>query len=71
MTPNPQGANADKYPGLQITKDNKALRILLNRPDKKNALTWQVGLYFEDLGWASLELISFFIAIKWPDFFKN
>ncbi|PVD21160.1 hypothetical protein C0Q70_19327 [Pomacea canaliculata] len=42
VTPNPQGANADKYPGLQITKDNKALRILLNRPDKKNALTWQM-----------------------------
>jgi peroxisomal 3,2-trans-enoyl-CoA isomerase len=32
----------DRYTGMKVTKQNKVFRIQLNRPNKKNALTWQV-----------------------------
>ncbi|KAL8583176.1 hypothetical protein ACOMHN_046560 [Nucella lapillus] len=35
-------APEDRFEGLKVTKVNKVLRIQLNRPAKKNALTWQM-----------------------------
>jgi len=52
----PAGAEAsepagdeDRFPGMKITKENKVLRIRLNRPAKKNAITWQM---YEDIATA-------------------
>lgn len=32
----------DRYQGMKVTKDKNVFRIQLNRPTKKNALTWQM-----------------------------
>ncbi|KAK7115391.1 enoyl-CoA delta isomerase 2-like [Littorina saxatilis] len=40
-TSEPAGAD-ERYQGLKITTDKKVFRIQLNRPSKKNALTWQM-----------------------------
>ncbi|XP_076449589.1 enoyl-CoA delta isomerase 2-like [Babylonia areolata] len=45
-------APEDRFPGLKITKKNKVFRIQLNRPSKKNALTWQM---YADIGKALRE----------------
>ncbi|KAK7505696.1 hypothetical protein BaRGS_00002967 [Batillaria attramentaria] len=39
----------DRFQGLKVTKTNKVFRIQLNRPNKKNALTWQM---YNDIGTA-------------------
>jgi len=36
----------NRFPGLKITKEKKVFRIQLNRPAKKNAITWQM---YEDI----------------------
>ena len=34
----------EQYEGMTITRENKIFHLRLNRPKKKNAITWQVGL---------------------------
>ena len=41
-TPAESAGGEDSYQGLKVSKDKKLLRIQLNRPTKKNALTWEV-----------------------------
>ncbi|XP_059178229.1 enoyl-CoA delta isomerase 2-like [Physella acuta] len=41
-----------QYEGLKITRENKIFHIQLNRPKKKNAITWQM---YKDIGLALKE----------------
>ena len=35
----------DEIPGLAVTSEDGVLTIKLNRPEKFNAITWEVGVF--------------------------